>query len=90
MNIAANDSVAPDRACCANCRFSVVNQMPPPNLGKVRQCKRFPPQTIAVMARMGNQMGMQIQSMWPQVDETSHCYEFQGAENPTPLIESAQ
>lgn len=86
--IPANDLATPkpDQACCAHCRFSVVQQLPPPNLGKVRQCKRFPPIPIVVPARMGNQMGMNIASMWPQVDETSHCHEFEPAAAPAPLL----
>lgn len=72
-------------ACCAKCRFTTVEQAPPPNLQKVRLCKRFPPVPVLVPVRGG----ATLTAMWPPMQDNGHCHEFSAAE-PAQLMQLAE
>ena len=57
---------------CASCKFSAVQQLPPPNLEKVRVCKRFPPQVNVI----GTERGPAWTSNFPIVADEIWCFEY--------------
>lgn len=66
---------------CLQCAYKEIQQLPPPNLGKVMICRRFPPQ--AIVQQVGNQMNMT--STHPIVGPQTWCHEFKSAE-PAPML----
>lgn len=60
---------------CKNCVFSTLTQLPPPNIGKVLICRRFPPTPQLVMDSSGRITG--LQSNFPPTLADSGCGEFQ-------------
>lgn len=60
--------------CCANCKFSTVQQLPPPNIAKVRQCKRLPPVAILLPQPNGS---VALTAHFPIVADSLHCFEFE-------------
>ncbi len=44
-------TTGPNGENCLSCRFKVDTQLPPPNLGKLSQCRRLPPDVV--MTQMG-------------------------------------
>ncbi len=65
----------PEGQNCLNCKFSFVMAENPQNLANphIYACRRFPPNASRVLN--GNQM-MDV-SLWPQVNETVWCHEYE-------------
>ena len=64
---------------CATCKFCAVQQLPPPEITKVRVCKRFPPQVNVVQSQQGGAFMVNF----PIVADEVWCYEYapEGAAN---------
>lgn len=62
----------PVNGTCATCRYSIVQQLPPPNIGKVRVCRRFPPTVVSTPA----QNGINLMSPFPIVADENWCFEY--------------
>lgn len=72
--------IPPEAPCCANCGHSVVAQLPPPHIMRVRVCKLLPP-TPVVQQRDRNGGILKIVSASPQVSDADFCAHFEKGEN---------
>jgi hypothetical protein len=64
---------------CATCKFSGIHRPPPPEIGKIRVCKRFPP----VMTMLMTENGPAGVCNFPIVTDEIWCFEYapEGAAN---------
>lgn len=68
---------AVEMRACASCKFSGIHRAPP-ELFKMRVCKRFPPSVVLVPGPQ-----TVTASAWPVVADEAWCYEYapEGAAN---------
>ncbi len=63
---------------CENCKFSRLDQMPPPDLGKHRLCLLLPPVPCIAFGQNGRSIvpigGV---NMRPQVQDQDFCFQWQ-------------
>ncbi len=66
---------------CENCKFSRLDQLPPPDLGKQRLCLLLPPVPCMAFGQQGrNVLPIGGVNMRPQVQDSDFCFQWQ--ENP--------
>ncbi len=80
----AVENEKPDGARCASCRFSFLNQLPPPNIGKILVCKKNPPTPVILVF---NGQPSMLPATHPNVPEDFWCYAFENSV-PRPKIVS--
>ncbi len=74
-----HDPIPPNAMCCFNCGHSLLSQLPPPNIQKIRVCKFMPPVPIAKRDFKSQIIGITASS--PPVDDKDFCAQYQPNEN---------